>query len=548
MVTRRSVCSSLLFAMVAGSSAAHATTRLYALTFEVGNPVNVAAASDLNGNGVPDFLVASQSANGIGQLSAVEGAHGRVIWSVPQLQNYGRMGEGLANIGDINGDGVSDVAVGTPRQQVGSAAFSGRVDVLSGSSGALLFRFDGYQPRGFFGSTVTGLGDVNADLVPDILACAPAEPEVLNPVTTSYCDAYSGLDGSLLYRISGGTLRAGLGTALTQIGDVTGDGVADFAASKVYSSATAVADGAVEIRNGADGSLIDRRLGAAGQRLGTLVTRLGDTNGDGLQEIAVTSKTSSGFGPTEVFSLNPSALPASSMIVLRFTLPQFERVMSIAAMADVNGDGKRDIAVGYPSSYTGNTNSGRVRIFSGANGGIVGELQNGGRVDQFGLRMAEIGDVTLDGNSEVVVAGSATSYGTAVFSSTNITRVGFGCGYNPQNTIEVLGNVTLGSTLTFRGTIPAAANGTAILTLGLKNWIFSGFDFDATPSQCRSGVDPDSTGVNYVPVNAAGQFTLNFTIPNNPSFVGIEIYAEGWATNQAMTEIYSTGGLVARVQ
>ena len=85
--------------------------------------------SDVNGDGVPDFLVAAQGNSGSKPFIAyVSGKTGKTLGRV-----YGNLGEqfiSVAAIGDVNGDGLPDIAVGLP-YSTGTLTSTGKVNVYT---------------------------------------------------------------------------------------------------------------------------------------------------------------------------------------------------------------------------------------------------------------------------------------------------------------------------------------------------------------------------------------------------------------------------------
>jgi FG-GAP repeat len=220
----------------------------------------IAAVGDLNGDGVVDLAVGAPFQDGdfnnssmgfgppqnVGKVFLLSGADLAVINTlddpdfqmVQNLKFGGHFGEALAAAGDLNGDGVSEVMVGNPHHIVGqreSSIFNaGRAMVFNGATGSILFTLEDPTPQegARLGAAVAGLGDVNADGVPDLLVAAPKkDTDAGDDVGTVYI--FSGANGSLLRTLTppaeGGAEENGrFGHAVANAGDVNHDGVSDL--------------------------------------------------------------------------------------------------------------------------------------------------------------------------------------------------------------------------------------------------------------------------------------------------------------------------------
>jgi hypothetical protein len=121
----------------------------------------------------------------------------------------------LAVVGDIDGDGVPDLA----------ASFIDSVDVLSGKTGKHLL---GFAPSSEgFGCALASLGDIDGDGVPDF-----AIGDAYHGWAQGAIFARSGKDGRDLWTVtlplSDGLFH--IGSRLVAIGDVNGDGITDLVA------------------------------------------------------------------------------------------------------------------------------------------------------------------------------------------------------------------------------------------------------------------------------------------------------------------------------
>lgn len=140
----------------------------------------VAGAGDVNGDGVFDLLVGAyaQTIGGIsyrGQVFVFSGIDGSLIFTLNNpTPNAASFGYKAANVGDVNGDGLPDFLVGAHSQTVNGNNLQGQAYVFSGSDGRLLHTLDDPTPQAYayFGFAVAGAGDVNSDGLADLLVGA----------------------------------------------------------------------------------------------------------------------------------------------------------------------------------------------------------------------------------------------------------------------------------------------------------------------------------------------------------------------------------------
>lgn len=130
---------------------------------------------------------------------------------------------------------------------------------------------------------------------------------------------------------------------------------------------------------------------------------------------------------------------------------------ALSSAGDINNDGFSDVAIGAPGYDNGQTGEGSVFVYHGSSTGLSAIADTTLEVDQssakFGISVAALGDVNLDGYDDIIIGasqydgtgrifiyqGSATSLMTAPFLSENSTQVDSNYG------IAVAGNVDINS-------------------------------------------------------------------------------------------------------
>jgi hypothetical protein len=198
---------------------------------------------DIDGDGVSDLFVLQDGCySGYIKYSSYQpqnfiycfsGKTGATIWQAANVFHC-PFGFHWANalsptvIGDINGDGVPDIAMGSSTWDP-SFGTTGFVTCLSGKDGAqLLFVFQpvfgGKYVWTQFARAVAAAGDVDGDGIPDFAASDTR----LSDDPHGDVFFYSGVDGTLLFHVGGTASAAHFGSALVGGIDPDGDGRLDM--------------------------------------------------------------------------------------------------------------------------------------------------------------------------------------------------------------------------------------------------------------------------------------------------------------------------------
>ena len=244
---------------------------------------------DIDNDGYGDVFIGSVKLNNnTGGVWAYSGKTGQRIYEVNGAQQGDWFGRHGATIGDINGDGVLDFAIGAPEVLVAPAAAPGYAAVLSGADGTQLWRFNGLFRDDKFGWVVAGPGDVDADGTPDILV-GGHRFDPTGKIDAGMARVFSGATGQVLHHLEGEYSNDGFGQAVSGAGDVNGDGHADFLVGAPGADPGGmIGAGKAYLFSGSDGSLLQAFAGKnLLDGLGSSVLGLPDVSGDGFSDVVI---------------------------------------------------------------------------------------------------------------------------------------------------------------------------------------------------------------------------------------------------------------------
>ncbi|KAA3609155.1 MAG: hypothetical protein DWQ01_10070 [Planctomycetota bacterium] len=290
------------------------------------------------------------------------------------IDGIGASPESLVSMGDINGDGFADIAVGI------RAVFSprGKVHFVSGLDGSEILPF--LEPGGTKFGVSLDAEDFNQDGILDLLVGDPGAKKVF---------IFSGLDRSQLYEVSD-TQNSSFGSSVSVVGDQNTDQVPDF----VVGAPEFWPGGSVFVYSGSDGTLL-YQIDAPGlsttANFGASVSGLKDVDGDGVDEILIGAPGSSN-GEVYVYS-GSNQQPLHSPVVGGVLNQEFGAM--VAECGDIDGDQAGDFIVGAYKSGLNRMNSvGAAYIYSGGRGNLLlRKLDGEDEVNHFGWTVAAAGDL-----------------------------------------------------------------------------------------------------------------------------------------------------------
>ncbi|MCK6620086.1 MAG: FG-GAP repeat protein [Calditrichaceae bacterium] len=346
-----------------------------------------------------------------------------LIQTFPALPPSGRngsfLGEIVAGIGDVNGDGYDDWAVGLKYAAIYQTAEKvGKVYIYFGG-GALVNEKDpdliltGEADYDFFGFSVSGAGDVNNDGFSDVIVGA-------------YLNDDSGFDAGRAYLYFGGATMDNIpdailtgeasfdyfGVSVASAGDVNNDGFSDVIVGAYEHNAAGFDVGRAYIYLG--GANMDNIADVvltgedSYHYFGASVSGAGDVNNDGFSDVIVAASPGGTLAGHAYLYLGGANMDNIADLVFHGESSTNLFTTSVSGAGDVNNDGFSDLIIG---AYLG---GGRASLyFGGASMDNVADLVLTGEftVDYFGISISGAGDVNQDGYSDVLVGASAAAGG-----------------------------------------------------------------------------------------------------------------------------------------
>lgn len=433
--------------------------------------------TDLGANGNV-AVTATQSYTDIGAINTANlGDKGYVITGATTgattiTSKY--LGYSVSDAGDVNGDGLADVVVGAYRETTGTT--SGAVYVLFGKNNSATIDVTNLGDGGYkiynstttsrLGTSVSQIGDLNGDGLTDLLISG----------NNTNGRAYVVYGKTTTTDIDLATLTASQGFVLTgpsdvligkwvSAGDIDGDGIDDIMVSnssnslisstyvvfgKSIISGTTAAIDLTQIVTNNQGLILK---GVSGTSFGNSIAYIGDVNGDGIGDMLIAAPTAKNatkttqsdgaayvvYGTDTAQTIDISTLSASQGYKITGPIPTETAVTSVqfaqyvGAAGDVNADGIADMIIGSSSSaaygYKAYVVFGQEGISTtgvdvtnlGSNGFVI--QSNTNAILGVGSSVSYAGDINGDGLADVIVGASSGNQAFVVYGKTDTTTV-----------------------------------------------------------------------------------------------------------------------------
>jgi hypothetical protein len=361
--------------IIAGLPAAAQTADLFEpdVTFDVGSWPEAVAVGDVNGDGRVDVVMTTSyyfdPANDYRLFVFLQDQNGalQIPASYPTVGTYTSRPDSVG-VGDVTGDGLADVVVGV--EETGIEVFPQEPDGTLGA-GTVYPTSDAFKIR---------LGDLNNDGRLDVAGVGWGT----DTATVFLQNSTGTFDGSAVYPVSHS------GYEDLEIGDVTGDGLADIVvmSGQLYATPNL-------------GILAQRPAGGfdspdyyrVGENTNTRGVGVGDATGDGRNDVVVTFGGNRPASHVGVFAQNGSGTLDPVVAYSAYDIPEPVEVV------DLDIDGRADVVTAHGGWS-------RVGVFRQTSTGALAteELYPVPYASHYNPHGLAVGDVNGDGASDVVMA------------------------------------------------------------------------------------------------------------------------------------------------
>jgi len=231
---------------------------------------HVERAGDHDGDGIEDLWAGATSNPDRGRAYLLSGRDGSVLRTITSTRSADRFGFYVVPMGDLDGDGERDVAIGAPGASI-NGRIVGAVTLASAATGAPLRELAGDLPGHLFGEMLAPLDDLDGDGLDDLAIAAPVDAEQGAAPGSSEVHIVSSGTGARLRLLAAREPGELYGRMLATVDDLDGDGLRDLAIGAPWWNERR---GRIEVRSSRTNAVLAELYGEQpGDWLGWHITR-----------------------------------------------------------------------------------------------------------------------------------------------------------------------------------------------------------------------------------------------------------------------------------
>ncbi len=557
---------------------------------------SVASAGDINGDGYSDVIIGAPRYNdganfGEGRCFIYHGSSAGLSVSpvsTPDDANQGNawFGISVASAGDVNGDGYSDVIIGAD-QCINGDGTDGAAFVYHGSGSGLSASFssrrhDASQNNTWYGASVACAGDVNGDGYSDVIVGAWQYNDGGNSGEGRayvYHGSATGISASTNSTPDDANqITAWFGYSVASAGDVNGDGYSDVVVGALfYDDGVNTNEGRAFVYHGSAAGLstspnnTQDDANQASANFGYSVATAGDVNADGYSDVIIGAfmfddGANLDEGRAFVYhgsAAGLSATPNNTQDDANQAGANFG--VSVSSAGDVNGDGYSDVIIGANNYDDGvNTAEGRAYIYHGSVSGLgASPINTPDDANQananFGICVADAGDLNGDGYSDVIIGASGYDDGVNTNEGRAYVYHGSSTGLSatPNSTPDDANQASASFGFSVAGARDVNGDGYCDVIIGAyqyddginanegRSFVYHGSSAGISASPSNTQDDANQAGACFgVAVSSAGDVNGD---GYSDVIIGVYLYDDGVNTDEGRAYIYhgSATGLVA---